>query len=216
LIQKAQSNINNNIDNADKKISSIIPVIPYSSIVENIMSKLKHITDEQLQSLVCEAFKYFDTLPDVFEVEDYNNIQINGYYLQRQYIVFQESFESNIKRLMKETGPYDPNIIKMLTNYAYCCKWLDYDPIEIADADEFKLFESFEIEITYKPDYNYSPGSSGSPETDEFDITKYNSKTVISALDNNWESKSIIIDNIFEKFFDEESFRSMVSNEDYF
>jgi hypothetical protein len=215
LIQKAQSNIDNNIDNADKKISSVIPVIPYSSIVENIMSK--HITDEQLQSLVCEAFKYFDTLPDVFEVEDYNNIQINGYYLQRQYIVFQESFESNIKRLMKETGPYDPDIIKLLTCYAYCCKWLELDPIELADADENLFSELYNnIEITYEPDYNYSPGSSGSPETDEFDITKYNSKTVISTLDNNWDEKQIIIDNIFEKFFDEELFRSTVSNKDYF
>jgi hypothetical protein len=174
------------------------------------MSKSKHITDEQLQSLVCEAFKYFDTLPDVFEAEDYNNIQINGYYLQRQYIVFQESFESNIKRLMKETGPYDPDIIKLLTCYAYCCKWLELDPIELADADENLFSELYNnIEITYEPDYNYSPGSSGSyydaSEPDKIDITEYNSKTVIALLSN--EKKQIIIDDILEEFFDEERFR---------
>jgi len=199
LIQNAQSNISNNIDNAAQKISS---VIRYSTIVENIMSM--HITDEQLQTLVCEAFKYFETLPDVFENSGgYNYSDYNGYYLQTQDIDFQESFESNIKRLMEEAGPEDPNIRKMLTNYAYCCKWTNINPF-----DEYSLLSYvLEITITYEPDYEYSPGSSGScfedAEPGEFVITKYNSKTVIASFN---EKKQIIIDNIFEKFFDEELF----------
>ena len=204
LIQNAQS-INNNIDNVAKRISS---VIPYSSIVENIMSK--HITDEQLQTLVCEAFKYFDKLPDVFEAVDSDH---GGCY-QTQIIDFQESFESNIKRLMEETGPEDPDIRKMLTNYAYCCKWANINPF-----DEYSLLsEELEITVTYEPDYNYSPGSSGSyyeaPEPDELNITEYNSETVIALLSN--EKKQIIIDDILEEFFDEESFKDWLTDEDYF
>jgi hypothetical protein len=214
LIQNAQSNINNNIDNVAQKISS---VIPYSCIVENIMSM--HITEEQLRTLVCEAFKYFDTLPNVFELWD---TRLNGCY-QTAILDFQESFESNIKRLIKETGPDDPNIRKLLTYYTYCCIWANIDPF-----DEDSLLsekEELDIRVKYRPDYNYSPGSSGSyyeaPEPDELDITitKYNSETVITLSSN--EKKQIIIDNIFEKFFDEERFRSAVcfrltpGNEDY-
>jgi hypothetical protein len=202
LIQKAQSNINNNIDNVAKKISS---VIPYSCIVENIMSM--HITDKQLRTLVCEAFKYFDTLPDVFEEIDYREyIDDNGYH-QEHDIVFQESFEFNIKRLMEEAGLDDPNIRKMLTNYAYCCKWAELDPF-----DEYSLVsDELEITTTFDLDYNYLTGVL---EPDEFDITEYknNSKTVIK-LD---EKKPIIIDNIFKKFFDEESFKRTITDEYYF
>jgi len=161
-----------------------------------------HITNKQLRTLVCEAFKYFDTLPDVFK----NGIFGADYYLgdngyqQTQYIVFQESFESNIQRLMEETGPDDPNIRKMLTNYAYCCKWVNIDPF-----DEYSsLSKKLEITTTY---YNYSPGVL---KPDEFDITEYkcNSKTVIALLSN--EKKQIIIDNILEEFFDEESFKRVL------
>jgi len=192
LIQNAQSNINNNIDSAAKKISS---VIQYSTIVENIMSM--HITNKQLRTLVCEAFKYFDTLPDVFK----NGIFGADYYLgdngyqQTQYIVFQESFESNIQRLMEETGPDDPNIRKMLTNYAYCCKWAGIDPF-----DEYSSL-SDELEITTIYDLDY---------TDEFDITEYNSETVIALSSN--EKKQIIINNILEEFFDKERFKSFIHN----
>jgi hypothetical protein len=216
LIQKAQSNINNNIDNAAKKISS---VIRYETIVENIMSM--HITDKQLQTLVCEAFKYFDKLPDVFELWDTTH---NSCY-QTAILDFQESFESNIKRLIKETGPDDPNIRKLLTYYTYCCIWANIDPF-----DEDSLLsekEELDIRVKYRPDYNYSPGSSGSyyeaPEPDELDITitEYNSETVIKLFGYD-EKEPIVIDNIFEKFFDEERFRSAVcfrltaGNEDYF
>ena len=200
LIQNAQSNINNNIDNAAKKISSIIR---YSSIVVNIMSM--HITDEQLRTLVCEAFKYFDKLPDVFEKIECSTSDYNNGYQQTQYIVFQESFESNIKRLMEETGPDEPNIRKLFTSYAYCCKWANINPF-----DEYSPL-SGELVITtiYKPDYNYSPGSSGSyyeaPEPDEFDITEYNSETVIALSSN--EKKQIIINDILEELFNEEIFR---------
>jgi hypothetical protein len=136
-----------------------------------------HITEEQLRTLVCEAFKYFDTLPNVFELWD---TRLNGCY-QTAILDFQDSFEPNIKRLMEESGPDDPNIRKLLTNYTYCCKWADIDPF-----DKYLLSEDLDIRVTYKPDYNYSPGSSGSyyeaPEPDEFDITEYNSKTVIKLL----------------------------------
>jgi hypothetical protein len=211
LIQNAQSNISNNIDNAAQKISS---VIRYSSIVENIMSM--HITDEQLQTLVCEAFKYFDTLPNVFEAGiDENDYSDHNGYQQTQIIDFQESFESNIKRLMEETGPEDPDIRKLLTSYAYCCKWTGINPF-----DEYSLLsEELEITTTYKPDYNYSPGSNGSyyeaPEADELDITEYNSETVI-ALPLQAEKKPIIIDNILEEFFNEKRFKDWLTDEDYF
>jgi hypothetical protein len=207
LIQKAQSNINNNIDNVAKKISS---VIPYSCIVENIMSM--HITDEQLQTLVCEAFKYFDTLPDVLEDsgECSEYIDDNGYH-QEQDIDFQQSFEFNIKRLMEKSGPDEPNIRKLLTNYAYCCKWANINPF-----DEYSLVsDELKITTTYDLDYNYLTGVL---EPDEFDITKYkcNSKTVIELNDLQAERKPIIIDNIFKKFFDEEDFKSVITNEDLF
>jgi hypothetical protein len=174
-----------------------------------------HITDEQLQPLVCEAFKYFDKLPDVFEAgidetDDYHN----GYQ-QTQIIDFQESFESNIKRLIKETGPEDPDIRKLLTCYAYCCKWAGINPF-----DEYSLLsEELEITTTYNPDYNYSPGSNGSyyeaPEADEIDITEYNSKTVI-ALPLQAEKKQIIIYDILEEFFNEERIKNWLTDEDYF
>jgi hypothetical protein len=205
LIQNAQSNIDNNIDNVAQKISS---VIPYSCIVENIMSM--YITDEQLRTLVCEAFKYFDKLPDVFELWDTTH---NSCY-QTAILDFQDSFEPNIKRLMEEVGPDEPNIRKLLTNYAYCCKWAEVDPFD----EDSLLSEELDIRVTYKPDYNYSPGSSGSyyeaPEPDEFDITEYNSKTVIRLLLD--EKEPIVIDNIFEKFFDEESFKSWIIDKEYF
>jgi len=196
LIQNAQSNINNNIDNAAKRISS---VIRYSSIVENIMSM--HITDEQLQTLVCEAFKYFDTLPDVFEDSTYDAdyyLDNDGYHL-KQDIDFQDSFESNIKRLMEETGPDDPNIRKLLTSYAYCCKWANINPF-----DEYYSSLSKKLEITTTYDLDY---------TDEFDIIVYNSETVIALSSN--EKKQIIINNILEEFFDEERFKSWI-NDDIF
>jgi hypothetical protein len=217
LIQKAQSNINNNIDNADKKISS---VIRYSSIVENIMSM--HITEEQLRTLVCEAFKYFDTLPNVFkDVGSNDYIDHNGYH-QWQRINFQKSFESNIKRLITETGPDDPNIRKLLTSYTYCCKWAELDPF-----DEYSLFwQQLDITTTFDLDYNYLTGVL---KPDEFDITKYkcNSKTVIELmwLNNSktieeliWldGKKPIIIDNIFKKLFKEEAFKSVITNEELF
>jgi len=211
LIQNAQSNINNNIDNAAKKISS---VIRYSTIVENIMSM--DITNKQLRTLVCKAFKYFDTLPDVFEhTKCSEDIDHNGYH-QVQDIYFQESFEPNIKRLMEETGPEDPNIRKMLTNYAYCCKWAEIDPF-----DEYSLlFEELEITTIYNLDYNYLTGVL---KPDEFDITKYkcNSKTIIEVDSKTFfieldEEKPIIIDNIFKKFFNEESFKRTITNEEDF
>jgi hypothetical protein len=106
---------------------------------------------------------------------------------------------------MEETGPEDPNISKLLTGYAYCCKWANINPF-----DEYSsLSEELDIRVTYRPDYNYSPGSSGSyydaSEPDKIDITEYNSKTVIALLSN--EKKQIIIDDILEEFFDEERFR---------
>jgi len=212
LIQNVQSNINNNIDNAAKKISSIIR---YSTIVENIMSM--HITNKQLRTLVCEAFKYFETLPDVFEESGGCSefIDDNGYH-QEQDIDFQESFESNIKRLMEETGPDEPYIRKMLTNYAYCCKWTDIDPF-----DEYSLLsEELEITTIYDLDYNYLTGVL---EPDEFDITKYkcNSKIVIDVDSKTFfieldEKKPIIINNIFKKFFKEECFKKTITNEELF
>jgi len=215
LIQNAQSNINNNIDSAAKKISS---VIQYSTIVENIMSM--HITNKQLRTLVCEAFKYFDTLPDVFEDSVSSNAYIdhNGYH-QSQGIDFQESFESNIQRLMFETGPDDPNIRKMLTYYTYCCKWADVDPLSLYDLHlmgyDFSLSDVLNITTTYDLDYNYLTGVL---KPDEFDITKYkcNSKTVIKVDDLQAKRKPIIIDNIFKKFFDEESFKMTITNETLF
>ena len=205
LIQNAQSNIDNNIDSASQKISS---VIRYSSIVENIMSM--HIIDEQLQTLVYKAFKYFDTLPDVFETVD----SYHDDCCQIQIIEFQESFESNIKRLMKEAGPEDPNIRKLLTSYAYCCKWANINPF-----DEYSLLsEEVGITVTYEPDYKYTPGSNGNyyeaPEPDEFDITKYNPETIIALSSN--EKKQIVINNILEEFFDEESFKSWIIDKEYF
>ena len=204
LIQNAQSNINNNIDNAAKRISSIIR---YSTIVENIMSM--YITDEQLQTLVCEAFKYFDTLPNVFEDNDCGTHYIdNDGYHQEANIDFQESFISKIKGLIEETGPDDPNIRKLLTNYAYCCKWADIDPF---DVNVEYLLWTFKITITYDLDYNYKTGVL---KPDEFDITKYkcNSKTVIEVD----EKKPIIIDNIFKKFFDEKCFKNTITNKEDF
>jgi hypothetical protein len=126
-----------------------------------------------------------------------------------QGINFQESFESNIKRLIKETGPDEPYIRKLLTNYTYCCKWANVNPFD----EDLELSEFFRFEITYVLDY-----LTGVLEPDEFDITKYkcNSKTVIELNDLQAERKPIIIDNIFKKFFDEEDFKSVITNEDLF
>jgi hypothetical protein len=216
LIQKAQSNINNNIDSAAQKISS---VIPYSSIVENIMSM--HITHKQLQTLVCEAFKYFDTLPNVFDdmPDSDHYIDRNGYHQKLMFIDFDESFEFNIQRLMFETGPDDPDIRKMLTYYTYCCKWANIDPLSLYDLQlmgcAFYLCNVIDITTTFDLDYNYLTGVL---KPDEFDITKYkcNSKTVIKLDPNQGKRKPIIIDNIFKKLFDEESFKLTITNEKFF
>jgi hypothetical protein len=214
LIQNAQSNINNNIDSATKKISS---VIRYSAIVENIMSM--HITDKQLRTLVCEAFKYFETLPDVLEdCSSDQYIDSNGYH-QWQRIDFQESFESNIQKLMFEVGPEDPNIRKLLTYYTYCCRWAEIDPLSLYDLQLMGyasyLTDVIDITTTYDLDYNYLTGVL---KPDEFDITKYkcNSKTVIKVDDCQAERKPIIIDNIFKKLFDEEEFKLTITNEEFF
>jgi hypothetical protein len=185
-----------------------------------------HITDEQLETLVCEAFKYFDKLPDVFELWDTTH---NSCY-QTAILDFQDSFEPNIKRLMEESGPDDPNIRKLLTYYTYCCKWADIDPLSLYDLQlmgcAFYLCNVIEITTTYDLDYNYLTGVL---KPDEFDITKYkcNSKTVIKLmwLNNSktieeliWldGKKPIIIDNIFKKLFKEEAFKSVITNEELF